>query len=199
MGRYKSPIFVRVDTAGLEDVIRRLASLDKKAARKALRAGINEVTKLVLKEAKALVPRRTGQLRRSLGRKVKTYKGGGLVYGVVKPRAGVKVKGVWTPKFRKQFPGTGKFDKATKAFGAGFVDPVKYAHLVEYGRVAVTVKRAKVLAGQGRVWGRRVRAMAPRPFMRPAWEKYRAASPGIIAGFVHEAIRRYWSGSRRAA
>jgi hypothetical protein len=193
MPRFKAPIAVRIDTASLESTARRLADLDRRAARKAVRAGINEVSKLVLGEAKALVPRRTGQLKKSLGRKVKSYKGGAVILGIVKPRGKVRVKGQWVAKFRKEFKGLGRWDKATRSFGSGTVDPVKYAHLVEYGRVAVVPKKKKVLAGQGVVWGARVRATAPRPFMRPAWERYRAASPGIIRRYLDKAIKDYWA------
>lgn len=187
MARLKAPIDVRIDTASLERTVRRLADLDKRAARKAVRAGINEVSKLVLGEARALVPRRTGQLRRSLGRKVKSYKGGAVILGIVKPRGKVKVKGKYVAKFRKDFTGSTRFP------GVGTVDPVKYAHLVEYGRAAVTRKRKKVLAGGGVVWGVRVRAAAPRPFMRPAWERFRAASPGVIKAYLDRALRDYWA------
>jgi HK97 gp10 family phage protein len=188
--RYKVPIYATVDASSLEDTIRRLKDVDRKAARKAIRKGINEITKLILAAARAGVPQRTGQLRRSLGRKVRSTKDGSGIYGVVKPRSGVRVKGQWVAKFRKDFTGSKNFPNI------GMVDPVKYAHLVEHGRASVTRKRKRVLAGGGVVWGTRVRAVAPRPFMRPAWEQYRPLTPSILKRFLDEEIRNYWTRSR---
>lgn len=63
--------------------------------------------------------------------------------------------------------------------------------------MAVTRKRAKVLSGGGQVWGLRVRAVPPRPFLRPAWEAVRPAAAGIILGFLTRALAEFWEKSRR--
>lgn len=182
--RYRVPIKVTVDDVGLANTVRRLMEIDRKAAKKGLRRGMNELTKLILAAARGRVPKRTGQLRRSLGRKVRTTKGGGAIYGVVKPRAGVRVKRQWTAKFRKNIP------------GVGMVDPVKYAHLVEHGRMAVTAKKKRVLAGGGKVWGTRVRAVPGVFFMARSWEQYRPQAPTILKRFLDEEIRNFWTRSR---
>jgi HK97 gp10 family phage protein len=190
--RYKTPIVAKIDTDSLESTIRSLREVDRKAARKAIRKGVSQVTKLVLAAAKRNVPKRTGLLRKSLGRFVKSSNSGAGVVGIVKPRGGVKVKRVWVPKFRKTV-GKQRFQKSTRAFtGDGTISPLRYAHLVEFGRSAVTTKRKKLLSGGGQIWGVKVRAVPPRPFMRPAWEEYKSAAPGIIEQYLSEAIRDFW-------
>jgi HK97 gp10 family phage protein len=202
VGQYKSPIRVSIDTSQVDHLVKRLIELDKKAARAAMKKGVNEVTKLVLKEAKALVPQRTGALKKSLGRFVKVTKDGRAVFGIVKPRAGVWMADapglvgrrvtrrgktrVFVQKFRTMFQGKP-------------VNPVYYAHLVEYGRVAVSVKKKKVLSSGkegGAIYGTHVSAAAPRPFMRPAWDKYKDRAPEIMARFLREALKKVWTSGR---
>lgn len=199
MAKFKTPIRVEIDTSQVDFLVRQLAAVDKRAARAAMKKGVNEVTKLVLAEAKKLVPARTGALRKSLGRFVKVQPGGQSVLGVVKPRAGVWMADAPDLAGRRMAR-NGKTRVFVQKFKTEFqgrpVNPVKYAHLVEYGRVAVTVKKKKVLAGGGVVFGTHVAAMAPRPFMRPAWEKVRTAAPGIMARFLEEALKKFWTKAR---
>lgn len=200
-GKTRVGIKFQIDPTKLNALVKKIADVEKKAARKGVRQGVNQVSKLVLTEAKKLVPRRTGQLRKSLGRKIKSMKGGAVVYAVVKPRSGVWVKSA---------PGVvgraGKGKRAGKTFvnkwrveiGGKMVNPIKYAHLVEFGRREVVPKKKKVLADKvGKViYGRRVRSVAPQPFLRPAWERYRVQAPGIIGAFVRRAIAEFWKKSR---
>lgn len=199
---YRTPIQAKIDTSQVDALVKRIVEIDRKAARAGLKKGVNEVTKLVLAEAKELVPVRSGQLRKSLGRKVRVSKDGKLVYGVVKPRAGVwmaDAPGLVGRKVTRK----GK----TRVFVAKFrvmyqgrpINPVRYAHLVEFGRVEVRVKQKKVLSSGkgGVVYGTKVRAVAPHPFMRPAWEKYSSAAPDILRRFLLDELRKYWAKSRR--
>lgn len=199
MAKFKVPIRVEINTAQVADLVQRLADVDRKAARKAMKDGVNEVTKLVLAEAKKLVPRRTGQLKKSLGRFVQVKGGGRVIFGVVKPRAGV-----WSADAPglagRRVTRNGKTRVFVQKFKTTFegrpVNPVYYAHLVEFGRAAVTVKKKKVLAGGGVVYGTHVAMMAPREFMRPAWDKYRYQSVVILERYLAEALRQFWKRSR---
>lgn len=204
--RFKTPIRVKVEVRGLDDLVRRLKDLDRKAARKAMRAGVAEVTRLVTREAKSLVPVRTGLLKKAIGGRVKTAKGGTHVYGVVKPRGGVMVRA--TPANLAKAAAGGKVvasrngKKVLRRFrvnvaGVGVVDPVKYAHLVEFGRVATRPKKKKVMKGGGVVYGTHARAVPPRPFMRPAWDKYRGVAGDVIKGHLDRAIAAFWAKSRK--
>lgn len=86
-----------------------IRTLPDKVQRKLLRRAVTKGSTPVLRRAKQLAPRRSGLLRRSLKRKIKTYKGG-VVVAVIGPDK--NVSGVVGK--RKHTPG-------------------KIAHLVEYG------------------------------------------------------------------
>ena len=168
---------MRIESHAIKSLVEKLAGLDRKVARKALKAGINDGTKAVLWDAKARTPRRTGLLRKSLGRKVKSYRGGAVIVGVIGPRRG----------FRMVIDGKP-------------VNPVKYAHLVEYGRREVVPKKKKVLADKvGKViYGRKVRAVAPRPFMRPAWESNKGRVVEFVVERLRAAIKEFFRTARAA-
>lgn len=180
----------KIESQAVKVLANRLAQIDRKVARKAIRDGINEATREVLATAKSLVPKRSGQLRKSLGRKVKSYRGGAVIVGIVGPRKGFRVmyRGKW-------------------------IDPAKYAHLVEYGRrevVAGTSKGKatgkKVLAngvagvgglpGQGQIFGKRVRSVPPRPFLRPAWEQNKARVVGILLKHLNLGVKKFFANAR---
>jgi HK97 gp10 family phage protein len=178
VARQKAPIHVGIDPAQLAEVVGRLRDLDKKAARAAVRKGLNEVTKVVTKDAKANVPKGTGLLRKSIGRKIVVSRGGAKLLGVVKPRGGAKF---------------------TKTVNGKKVNPIRYAHLVEYGRVRVFVKNKKVLAANGKFFGASAKAVAPRPFLRPAWDKNKGAAVALVSAQVQRAIATWWQKRRAGA
>ena len=165
---------VRVADAAVQAVRRKLDAVDRKAATAAVRAGIEEVTRAVLKDAKALVPERTGQLRKSLGRRVRVYRRSRVVVGIVGPRRGFKV-----------------------VVGGVPVDPARYAHLVEFGRAAVRAKEGGLLSSektavapdQPRVFGRSVGPVPPRPFLRPAWDAHKARAKFVLLRHLAAALR----------
>jgi len=106
---------VKID--GLDEINKKLKNLDDKVARKIIKKGINDGTKIVLKEMKSLVPIRTGLLRKSLGRKVKAYRKSKLILGLIGPRMGF-----------------------VRVINGKKVDPTNYAHLVEFGHGRVKPK-----------------------------------------------------------
>jgi HK97 gp10 family phage protein len=176
----------RIESAAVAELADKLAQMDRKAARVALKKGVNEATKIVLWDAKARTPRRSGQLRKSLGRLVKTYRGGAIVAGIVGPRKGFRVQ--WRGKY---------------------IDPVKYAHLVEFGRKEVVAgvgrggkKTGKRLLSDGTtVFGPRVRAVPPRPFLRPAWDENKGRVVQVIIDALRKGLRDFLARyrGRRAA
>jgi HK97 gp10 family phage protein len=103
------PFKIKAELVGVREAMARLEGMKPGKIRRVHRKAINEITKGVLRTAKGLVPKRTGQLRKSLGRKVKTYPSG-VTVGVVGPRNGFLIV-----KDGKR------------------INPVKYAHLVELG------------------------------------------------------------------
>lgn len=78
--------------------------IERKVVRQAVSAGLTPLNKAVKREA----PRETGQLKRSIGKVVRTFKNDGVVWGAVGVRSGFRVVIDGKPR-----------------------DPRKYAHLVE--------------------------------------------------------------------
>lgn len=200
--KFKVPITASVDTRQLRGLMDRLAALDKRAGRAAVRKGIGEVTKGVLADARNNVPTASGALKKALGRKVVVGKGGKRIVGVVKPRSGV-----WTSRppdlvtvRRQRQLRNGKVlffvTKWGRDRGGARVNPARYAHLVEFGRVSVTPKKKKVMAGGGVVYGRRARAVPPHPFMRPAWEANEPKAVPTLHRWLAQALVKEWQESR---
>jgi HK97 gp10 family phage protein len=145
---------------------------------------------------------RSGQLKKSLGSVVRAYASSGVVVAVVGPRSRV---GARKQPFRIGIP--------TPGGGQLAINPVFYAHLVEFGRKKVRVVNAKVLAGfdvqrrlvpqaggrrkrlpvvTGRVvFGTEVGPAAPRPFMRPAIQNNMGRVRWVITKTVWAGILRH--------
>lgn len=168
-------VSARIDDVSFRRLARKLADLDEKVARKAIRGGVNEATKIVLADAKALVPTRSKLLRRSLGRRVRIYRQSKVIVGIIGPRRGFRVQlanGRW-------------------------VNPAKYAHLVEYGRGVAKKWKKKVQSDLDIIYGtpqHPARAAPPKPFMRPAWENNKGRIKDILMNYVWTAFRTYLSG-----
>lgn len=177
---------MKVGDAALKALQEKLEAIDTKASRKGMRSGINQVTKEVLGEAKVNVPERSGRLKKTLGRKVKSYRQSKIIAGIVGPRKGmlVTIDGVR-------------------------VDPAKYAHLVEYGRGPVEAGTKKnrrtgnqddtgrrILSSQNTavspqqpdVFGPEVGPVEPHPFLRPAYDAVRPRVNATLAKHLNQAI-----------
>lgn len=170
---------------GLGPALGRLEKLRRGARGKILRKALNEGTKPVLSSAKGLAPRESGQLRKSLGKKVKVYRESGAAVGLVGPRSGFK-RQVTVEKRKVSAVIGGK--RTTRRIGAVvYRNPVRYAHLVELGRKAVSVKNKKALVSAGGTfYGRTVAAALPRPFLGRAW----ARSVGTASEKVRSTLER---------
>jgi hypothetical protein len=141
-----------------------------------IKAALRKIASQGLKAAKSnLRVKRTGQLRRSLGLRPRTYQRGAVNLIVIGARR----------KFRIEGP-DGKW-----------VDPTKYAHLVEGGRKANTPTRKRRMAfavGGNLVFAKRVRAYGGDPFLAPAIPVLKQAADSqfvtdVEAGIAREAAK----------
>lgn len=116
---------------GLEPMLARLRQLEKKSAQmRVLRAALTKGSKPVLDTAKKLAPVSGPEdaplqprlLRKSLGRRVKTYGGRSTVVVIIGPRS--------KPSFRRQ---VGTRTRGKQKGQPVIQNPTKYAHLVEFG------------------------------------------------------------------
>lgn len=107
-----------IDLVGDKELLRKFADLPAKLQKKHGRRAISKAARRLVKAAKEKCPKRSGQLKKSLGFKPRTYKTG--VFAVVGPRSG----------FRTEVNGKSH-------------DPKKIAHLVELGHSGPHAAQAK--------------------------------------------------------
>lgn len=100
---------------GLGEVLARLDGVEKKTKKKILRKAVGQAGKILLKAAKQRAQKKSGLLRKSLGRKVKVYRNSGVAVAIVGPRTG----------YRQEVSRDGRKPVMS--------DPIRYAHLVELG------------------------------------------------------------------
>lgn len=190
------PVPIRAAIVGLAELQKVLAAMEAKVFRKATRKAVNAATKLVLDESRARVPSRTGSLKKSLGRKVVALKGEKKGYvGVVGPRKDLSERQRQQQQRdfesgkRKRPPVGTKFRRVVKYKGREIlVNPVKYAHLVEYGTADRATKGKQVMSDGGSVFGVRTKGTPPRPFLRPAWDTARPACESLILEALRAAV-----------
>lgn len=99
---------------GLKPLLSKLAGLRSTEAKAVRRRALMEASKPVLQAAKSLVNLETGLLRRSLGRRVRTYRSGSTIVVIIGPRSGFK-------------------QEVKRKRGFVLANPTKYAHLTEFG------------------------------------------------------------------
>lgn len=99
---------------GFKELERTFKTLGERVQRKVLRSAVSAASTPIVKAAKANAEdsKESGTLKKSLGRKIKTYKDTQTVAAIIGPRT--SVTGTW--KGRKRWP-------------------AKYAHLVERGHI----------------------------------------------------------------
>jgi HK97 gp10 family phage protein len=132
-----------------DELVAALKALPPAVFKRVARAANAKAMRPVVQRAKALAPRNTGLLRKSIGVKTKLYPKKLTVATVVGPR--------YSGDFDTPHK-SAKFERETVTKGSGKIRrqiPGKYAHLVEYGhRVA---KRGTVLLREGQKLGDAVR------------------------------------------
>lgn len=101
---------VTAELVGLQDTLKRLSSLEEKLRRKHLKKAVSAGATPTLKAMRAKVPVRTGLLRASLAKKIKSYKNGVVATATIGARS-IKL-----------------VDKKGRR-----INPARYAHLVEKG------------------------------------------------------------------
>jgi hypothetical protein len=170
------PVPLKIQLVGVNELADMLRGLESKYFKPAARAGISDAGAVVLTETRNRVPERTGSLKKALGRKVVALKGGAgytAVVGARKDASGKKLerlKAQVAAGKRKKLPREGRFRRTVTFQGREIlVNPVKYLHLIEYGRRAVTLKTKKVLADGAVIYGKTVAAVPASGFMRAAW------------------------------
>lgn len=167
---------------GLGGVLAALDDVEKKAARKGIRRGVTDGAQAVTRAAKANAPVDTKALKKALGYRVKSYRGGAAVVGVVGARRDQPGK-----------PARFRLKVGTRRTKSGevvdvYADRANYVHLVEFGARPHALGKGSSLTRAGRTAsagtgqsGAMHPGARPRPFLRPA---YHANKAGVTAGIV---------------
>lgn len=164
---------ISISLVGDKELIAKLMALGPKVYKNVVSKAARRAMAPVIKTARQLAPKETGQLRKSIGVKQKKYPRNGRIVTIVGPRTGFEITTTVDTIFGKL--------KTTR-------NPVKYAHLVEYGTRAHTLAsvdgdKLKIMSHPG---------ATAKPFMRPAFDanEQRAVSimrSELAAGVVREA------------
>jgi len=188
---------VTAEIAGMEQILKRLEGLSEKAANKILKPGTREAAKILSKSAKSYVPVQLGFLKKSLGWKVRVYKQ--KVIAIVGPRKGFKT----TREMRAQTKGGAK-KQASGLDRSENIDPVHYAHLVEFVRKELSPDEAKALVipavwrgggmgpsplGGDVIFRSRAKAYPGHPFLRPAIDSNQGRILQVMTDKVTEGLQ----------
>lgn len=153
---------------GLEEFIRKLNGATDAYKLKYLRRAMGKATVIVKNSAKPMVPVRSGQLQKSIGTSTRAYKDSTVVVGFVEPKKG----------FKTLYGNRGGASAASgRTTSLRWIDPRKYAHLVERGTRPRYVK-----AGMYRG------AAPPKPFLGPAFDRSRSRIATVFEGVMAEAL-----------
>lgn len=113
---------------GADELIAALRRVAPALQKRYLKKAQNENGKQLLRLVKGRTPKRSGQLKRSLGRKVKVYRESGVVVALVGARQGFRIQGGIRTRGRKKGQ-------------PHFINPTKYLHLVELGTTHSQARR----------------------------------------------------------
>lgn len=180
---------IKVKLEGLEDVLKRLGTVRKAVQGRIVRKALEKATKPILSAAKAKAPKgATGLLRKSLGRKAKTYRRSGTSMIILGPRTG----------FAKQGKKGKKITALGKKFRAAGVNPSKYAHLVEKGTKPHSLGKGSqlrtrrtltaLLIGRSIQHGAGHPGTKAQPFLAPAWAGQKAQAEETIRSEIEAGI-----------
>lgn len=160
---------------GLKEFQEKLRAMPQDIARNALRAGVAAMAAVVRKEAQRRAPLRSGRLRKAIYQ-VGSRSESNLYRQVFKIRVRTGVRIV-----------KGKKDRSRDAF---------YWRWIEFGRGPVRAGRGtRVLADKesGQFFGKEVRGVTPRPFMRPAFEAKKGDAIEALRARIQKRIERFAS------
>lgn len=185
----RNSAYLHISLVGDKELIAKLNSLGSKVYRKVIKQASRKAFAPVIKSAREKAPKESGLLKKSIGVKQKAYPRNGRFVTIVGPRTGfaktVVVNTPFGPKKIKR-------------------DPVKYAHLVEFGTQAHSLSQGAenrirgnseenrigfAIAMQG---GNDHPGATAKPFMRPAFDGNESRAKQIMrselaAGVVREA------------
>jgi HK97 gp10 family phage protein len=166
---------VSLDISSLKSLIKSMEEIDKKVRNKALKDALKEGRKIYLKAARGNVPTKYKILKKALGFRERFKFAKGFAYSIIGPKR-----------------------RAGKTIDGKNRIPTKYAHFVEYGTAAHSIKKNS-RTGKG-VLGFAKRLIlsfggayrhpgaAPNPFLRKSWDQNKSSVLSAMEKILKSAI-----------
>lgn len=183
-----------VTASGDFSILRRIAKecegMSLRHENKALQAGLSEAIAPIREQAKVNVPKDSWALYRSLSSRVRSYRNGDYLLGMIGPLRHYEEQG----RFLKRRKGQSEREYTRE--NKGMVRPANYAHLVEFGHYSAAATGLGAVAGTKNTRRRRgnfpVRSFVrPQPFLRSAFELHRSRlQSGLLSESVGKAMQR---------
>lgn len=189
----------RTRVTGVGRIVRKLREITEAVGRRTMKNGVDEAAKRILKDARANVPTDTKLLKKALGKKLKVYKKRLVAVGIVGPRkhmTGKKGSRTRTKKFQTRTDSKGR--EVTQ-------DPLKYAHLVEFGTRPHRLHKGASLDLRREAGRETAKFEAaglfehhpmhpgarPQPFLRPAFDRNRSVAKALLARMLGAALKKF--------
>lgn len=153
---------IGIKIKGLAEMDQALTAFPTRVQRAMLGKSLRAAAKVVQAAARANVPVETGTLRRALA--VRSLKRNGTA-----SKMGVGIRSI-----KRSFANSSANRRQGRAGKVYLVPAAYYGRYLEFGaKRHPIVARGKVLAGNGRIFGKKVNhpGVTPRPFLKPALER----------------------------
>ena len=147
---------------GDKELLRAMRRLPSKVRSNVENKALRRVSKPMIAAVRAAAPVRSGQLRKSIGRVIRTYRRSGTKVAVIGPRHG----------FSKEWKGR-------------TIDPAKYGHLPETGAQAHLIYNA---FGRGTI---RHPGFPARPYIEPVISAIESHYPALVGAELWAGIRKH--------
>jgi HK97 gp10 family phage protein len=167
---------LRMELEGAEEIAEKFNDISKNKMKQILRQAVTVASTPILQAARRLVPRDSGQLSKSLRKKVQTYPNSG---------ASVAIVGIAKSGFKATVT-------SRKSGRVVLRNPIKYGHLVEEGH---RIARGGSLARKGQPAtvankGQHLGQVPPHPFMISAFVSTQMAAAYKLKERIEEGLNK---------
>ena len=167
-----------IDLTGADQLKKVLSAFEVKVQKKLLRKAVAKASRPMVKEARknARKIKESGLLAASMGVRIKRYPKSMSYVAVIGPRTGFK------SKKRNSLSG----QRALR-------NPSNYAHLVEFGTRPHEISsenRSMIIGGIYIKGAIKHPGSRPKPFLRPAFDKYKGTALKLIAQSISEEMKK---------
>lgn len=182
---------INMKLLGHRQLMHALRQFKPSVRRRIMRPAMRKAARIIVRDAKALAPKETGLLKRSIGMRMRVSGKTGNILVVIGPRHGFGAKVTRDPKGKLVSLHTRKRQSQYAGAETVYRNPTKYAHLVEFGS-APHVQAGKLKRLGDRMVARVRHPGAPaKPFLRPALQRNKGRAMNTIRAEAWRQLQRY--------